>query len=77
MSFKNRKANGYEHDFELLINSHIICVFQYATRSGCKEKSIHLKRHVNLIRRKSFAQSPHPTPSMGKFLNTESGVCAK
>ena len=46
MSFDSYEANGYMHDFDLLIISHKLRVSN-PTRSGCKEESIQIA-HVYL-----------------------------
>ena len=43
MNSENYEANGYGHDLDSRIIFHELHV-SYPTRSGCREKSIHLRR---------------------------------
>ena len=47
MSSKNYETNGYRHDMDLLVISHLMHV-SYSMRSGCREKSIWITHDVYL-----------------------------
>jgi hypothetical protein len=53
MNSINYEESSYIHDVDLLITSYYLFCVEYATRSGCREKSVHIRpaylKHVGRI----------------------------